>query len=281
MAEPQCFEATLVDNAGLAPSEFLLRFRGCEALAEARPGQFVMLRGSDWGSDPLLPRAFSLLAVRAGGVADILVKAVGRATALMQRAPVGARFRILGPLGNWFPEPSPDRLDWLIAGGVGLAPLLMYATRAQAQGVADCVTLFYGGRTGDDLVLLEEAAATGASVVLVTEDGSRGEKGLVTAAVDRALDAGFGTGAGDRPPTLFACGPEPMLRAVASIAHSRELPAYLSLEGEMACGVGACLACAVPCATRPYRYACVEGPVFPLAELAGPYLPKSGAEARS
>jgi dihydroorotate dehydrogenase electron transfer subunit len=71
-----------------------------------------------------------------------------------------------------------------------------------------------------------------------------------------------------------------MLRAVAQIARRHELSAYLSLEGEMACGLGACLACAVPAASRPYRYACVNGPVFPLEELAGPYAPDSEAEVR-
>lgn len=257
------FEATLVDNIRLAPHTCVLRLGGCASLEAARPGQFVMVRG-DWGADPLLPRAFSLLAIRGDGVVDLLVKAVGKATRLLERATPGERLAVLGPLGTAFPEPRPDRDDWLVAGGVGLAPLLMHAARARATGCSDRITLFYGGRSAEDLVLVDAIEATGCRVVFATEDGSRGVRGYVTAAVEAAAAAG---GA----PTVLACGPEPMLRAVARLCRARGLDGYLSLEGEMACGIGACLACAVPCRSRPYRYTCTDGPVLPLADLAGPY----------
>jgi dihydroorotate dehydrogenase electron transfer subunit len=282
MAEPHCFEATLVENRPLGGHSFLLRLDGCAALADARPGQFVMLRGTEWGTDPLLPRAFSLLAVREGGKADLLVKAVGKATARLERAAAGSRLQVLGPLGNWFPEPSNERADWLVAGGVGLAPLLMQAVRAHALGHTADLVVFYGGRSRSDLVLVEELEATRAVVQLATEDGSVGERGYVTDALVRALDARAEDAArGSGAPTLLCCGPEPMLRAVARLAHQRDLDAYLSLEGEMACGLGACLACAVPSTSRPFRYACSDGPVFRLSELSGPYAPageKGGAQ---
>lgn len=278
MAEPHSFEATLVENRPLGSHSFLLKLEGCAALAEALPGQFVMLRGRDWGTDPLLPRAFSLLAVHRDGIAELLVKAVGKATGRMERAAPGSRFQVLGPLGNWFPEPARSRAEWLVAGGVGLAPLLMQAARAKATGQTGDLTVFYGGRSQADLVLLEELTSTGAAVVLATEDGSVGERGYVTVALERALEERRREAAtNEPPPTLLACGPEPMLRAVTAIAHRRGLDAYLSLEGEMACGLGACLACAVPSKSRPYRYACSDGPVFRLAELAGQYAP-SGDE---
>ena len=262
------FDGTLLENRVLGPHTFVLRVGGCESLAGALPGQFVMLRG-EWGSDPLLSRAFSLLGVREGGEADILVKGVGKATQLLERALPGAVLHLLGPLGTSFPEPDAGRRDWLVAGGVGLAPLLMHAKRAAAAGIADGVTMFYGGRTEADLVLLDELAAVGCELVLTTEDGSRGQAGYVTAAVAGAL-----AGASPRP-TLLACGPDPMLRAVARLAHSEQLPAYLSLEGEMACGIGACLACAVPCKSVPFRYTCKHGPVLALDDLAGPFGPPS------
>ena len=258
------FEAELLENISLAPHTYVLRLGGCEALAGTLPGQFVMLR-ADWGTDPLLPRAFSLLAVRGGGVVDILGKAVGKATRLLEHALPGTRVNVLGPLGSRFPEPARDRTDWLVAGGVGLAPLLMHAARAHELGCRDRVTLFYGGRSARDLVLLDDIAATGCEIVLATEDGSRGHRGYVTAAVDVAFAAA------PRAPTLLACGPDPMLHATARLAHARGVGAYLSLEGEMACGIGACLACAVPCVSRPFRYTCKDGPVIPLDELAGPY----------
>ncbi len=274
MAEPHSFEATLVENRPLGGHSFLLELDGCAALADARPGQFVMLRGVDWGTDPLLPRAFSLLAVRPGGKAALLVKAVGKATARLEQAAAGASLRLLGPLGNCFPDPESTRTDWLVAGGVGLAPLLMQAARARVMGHTDALAAFYGGRSDSDLVLVDELRATGAAVTLATEDGSAGARGYVTDALVDALDARADDAAqGARPPTLLCCGPEPMLRAVARIAHQRGLQAYLSLEGEMACGLGACLACAVPSASRPFRYACTDGPVFELSELAGQYAP--------
>jgi len=264
--------ATLEENRSLAPHTFVLRLSGCEELAETAPGQFVMLRGQ-WGSDPLLPRAFSLLTVLDGGRVDILVKGTGKAASLLEQSLPGARFDVLGPLGTTFPEPSADRVDWYVAGGVGLAPLMMQAELAAERGCANVATMFYGGRSATDLVLLDDIARTGVEIALATEDGSRGRKGYVTDAVSAALDAR----PADAPlPTLMACGPEPMLEAVAALAHRRGLPAYLSLEGEMACGIGACLACAVPCNSKPFRYTCKEGPVLPLSDLAGPYGPPEG-----
>lgn len=269
MPAVRSIQAELVANLALGRHAYVLRLSGCEAFAGTLPGQFVMLRGEAWRSDPLLPRAFSLLAVRPGGEVDILGKGVGKASALLEQAIPGARFSLLGPLGSSFPAPDPDREDWLVAGGVGLAPLMMHAVRNRDEQRGGRLTMFYGGRSAADLVLTEEIAETGAELVLATEDGTRGQPGMVTDALEEAL-ARRGAGA---PPTIMACGPEPMLEAVARLAHRRGLPCYLSLEGEMACGIGACLACAVPCKSRPYRYTCVEGPVFPLEELAGPYAP--------
>lgn len=267
-SERQVQVVSLARNREIGPHTFVLSLSGCGFLAGALPGQFVMLRAEDWDSDPLLPRAFSLLEVHPDGTADILAKASGKASRLLERALPGARFRVLGPLGTSFPAPSPDRLDWLVAGGVGLAPLYLHARRAQALGLGGQVTLFYGGRTEADLVLLDDIAATGCQVALCTEDGSRGVRGRVTTALDAALGA---IPIGHARPTLMACGPDGMLVATAEVARRREAPCFLSLEGEMACGIGICLACAVPCATRPYRYTCTEGPVLPLDELRGRY----------
>ncbi len=271
-AAPVQIEATLVENRTLAPHTFVLRLAGCAALDHTLPGQFVMLRALRPATDPLLSRAYSLLSVLSDGEVEILVRGTGKAATLFGAAQPGDAFQLLGPLGCSFPAPSAARTDWLVAGGVGLAPLLMHAVRARALGVADRVTMFYGGRGEIDLVLSERVTETGATLVCATEDGSRGHAGYVTVALEQALDAL----AADAPiPTLMACGPEPMLEAVARVAHRRGAPTYLSVEGEMACGIGACLACAVPCRTKPYRYACVEGPVFELSELAGQYGPEA------
>jgi dihydroorotate dehydrogenase electron transfer subunit len=259
------FTATLLENERLAPKTFVLHLAGCEPLEACRPGQFVMLRGQ-WGRDPLLPRAFSVMAVHDDGVAEILVKTIGRGTALLETALPGSRFQVLGPLGSSFPAPSPDRTDWLVAGGVGLAPLLFQLE----SELATRTRLFYGGRSAADLVLLGRLARTGATIHLASDDGTLGARGRVTA----LLEGKLGARAGDAP-TLLACGPDPMLQAVARLARARRLKTYLSLEGEMACGIGICLGCAVPCVSKPYRYTCTDGPVLDLDDLRGPYAAES------
>ena len=254
------FDARVVAREDLAPGYFILRLGGCQALAGALPGQFIMVRG-DWGRDPLLPRAISLLDARADGTAAILVRAVGRGTGLLARVAAGARLKVLGPLGTAFPVPEAGRLDLLVAGGCGIPPIYLQASRAVAAGLADRVDVFLGGRTAQDLPYAAAIERLGVRLHLTTDDGSRGLKGLVTTALERRLDE-----VGGRP-TLMACGPDPMLHAVARLARVRDLPCHVSLEAAMACGLGACLGCAVPARSRPFLYVCKDGPVFDAAEV--------------
>jgi dihydroorotate dehydrogenase electron transfer subunit len=257
--------ARLEENRPLGRGSFVLVLSGCDALSAARPGQFVMLRG-EWGRDPLLPRAFSILRMRAGGLCEILVKAVGRGTRLLEETRVGAALNVLGPLGRPFPAPERDRTDHLVAGGVGLAPLLWHAEVARAAGAA--TELYYGARTAEDLCLLDEIMRTGTGLHLATEDGGKGVKGRVTAPLEARLQQGA---LGPRP-HILTCGPNPMMKAVVEIARKHELPCFVSVEGEMACGIGACLGCAVPLVgrPRPFGYACVDGPVFDASTMVIP-----------
>ncbi len=263
--------AQVLDNRPLGDQpgpNFLLRLGGCSSLHGAKPGHFVMVRGA-WGRDPLLPRAFSILAIR-DGECDLLVKAMGRGTALLAGLRPSETVHVLGPLGQPFAAPTPTRHDVLVAGGVGLAPLLWHAQEAAKVGAR--VDLFYGARSARDLVLLDEIAATGCALHLATEDGSRGFSGRVTALLDEQL------GQTHDERTVLTCGPNPMMRTVVEIAARHRLPAFVSVEGEMACGIGACLGCAVPTAPhqtgrlagRPFAYACVDGPVFAADEIVIP-----------
>lgn len=260
------FNAPLVENRALARSSFVLRLAGCEPLASARPGQFVMLRAA-WGRDPLLPRAFSILRTLPDGGSEILVKAIGRGTRLLAELAVGAQLSVLGPLGQPFPAPETGRTDLLVAGGVGLAPLLWHAELARAAG-ASC-ELFYGARTREELVLLDEIARSGCRLHLATEDGSLAgaTHGRVTDALATRLTAGVPEGA-----VVLTCGPNPMMRAIVEQARARSLRTFVSVEGEMACGIGACLGCAVPHTSgdRPFGYACVDGPVFDASKIVIP-----------
>ncbi len=260
------FDARIIENRSLGGGYYVLRLGGCESLGGSRPGQFVMLRG-DWERDPLLPRAFSLLGVAPAGRADILIKTVGRGTALLERAQSGARVSILGPLGTSFPDPDAQNIDLLVAGGVGLPPMLMQAERTARQGLAGQCEILYGGRTSRDIVLQGEMRALGVGLFLATEDGSLGRRGRVTAELEARLDLHLAGGGPPRPVRVMACGPNPMLWAVGRIAEKRQIACFLSLEEQMACGIGVCLGCAIPARSRPFRYVCKDGPVFPAADV--------------
>jgi dihydroorotate dehydrogenase electron transfer subunit len=284
------FEARVAENRSLGGGYFVLELSACQALAESRPGQFVMLRG-DWERDPLLPRAFSLLSVGPDDRAAVLAKTVGRGTALLERAGVGAKLSILGPLGSRFPAPSGDFADILVAGGVGIPPIFMQAQLAGRLGLAQHSEILYGGRGIRDLVLLSEMREFGAALFLTTDDGTTGRMGLVTAELEGRLDhhgarsqprselnpsEGRSTPRmspapaakpSGRPVRILACGPNAMLWAVARIARARGVPCFISVEEQMACGIGVCLGCAVPARSRPFRYVCKDGPVFDAADV--------------
>ena len=271
------FDARVIENRSLGSGYFVLRLGGCEPLAESRPGQFVMLRG-DWGRDPLLPRPLSLLSVAHDGRADLLGKVVGKGTALMGRSSPGSRISVLGPLGTSFPVPSPDVTDLLVAGGVGLPPLFMQAESAARVGLAAACEMVYGGRTSRDLVLQGETRGLGVSLRLATEDGSLGRRGRVTDELEARIEYWRAT-ASTRRLRIMACGPRGMLWTVGRLAGVYSIECYLSLEEQMACGIGVCLGCAVAAKTRPYRYVCKDGPVFPAAEvMAHAAAAKSGSE---
>ena len=273
------FEARVARNESLSGGYFRLSLAGCHPLAASRPGQFVMLRG-DWERDPLLPRAFSLLSVGSDGEAAILAKTVGRGTALLERAGVGARISVLGPLGTAFPAPSPDVIDLLVGGGVGIPPIYLQAAAAARAGLAPRSEILYGGRRTADLVLLEEMTAFGVGLHLATEDGTTGRHGRITAELEARLAVHAG-----KPVRIMACGPNAMLWAIGRIARERQIPCFISVEEQMACGIGVCLGCAVPARSRPFRYVCKDGPVFDAADILdvadGDQKPAAGSEGQS
>lgn len=246
------FSARVLEVRPLSGALFVLRLEGCERLEGALAGQFAMLRG-DWGMDPVTPRAMSVMHVRSG-VAEFLIKEVGRGTRMLRRARAGESVDVLGPLGRGFPDLEDDPV--LVAGGVGLPPLLRLAEQARVHDAKRRISFYYGARTAEELVLVDELRVTGAHVVLVTEDGSMGSRGRVTDHLSLGARS-----------TIYACGPNPMLRAVREAARKSGARCWLSIEERMACAVRACLGCAVPAAgeaarARPYLYVCTDGPVF-------------------
>jgi dihydroorotate dehydrogenase electron transfer subunit len=138
----------------------------------------------------------------------------------------------------------------------------MQAAMAAPRGQVDRLEMLYGGRRAVDLVLLLEMEAMRLPLFLTTESGELGEAGLVTKALEARLDHHRG-----KPVRILSCGPNPMLWAVARIARDRGVPCFLSLEEQMACGIGVCLGCAIPARSRPFRYVCSNGPVFDAADV--------------
>jgi dihydroorotate dehydrogenase electron transfer subunit len=122
--------------------------------------------------------------------------------------------------------------------------------------------MIYGGRGAPDLVLLREMEAMRLALFLTTEDGAVGDKGLVT----RALEARLAQHRG-KSLRVMGCGPNGMLWAIARLAREQNIPCFISLEEQMACGIGVCLGCAIPARSRPYRYVCSNGPVFDAADV--------------
>jgi dihydroorotate dehydrogenase electron transfer subunit len=246
-------EARVTSIEEPAPGYALVSFAG-DGPVTGEPGQFVMVRG-DWGAHPTLGRAFSL--VESGEQGAILVRVVGEGTRLLAGARPGDRLFVLGPSGHGFDAEAAGDAPLLVAGGVGVAPLVFLAERLAARGGRP--VFLYGARTAADLPLADRVAAA-ADLQLITEDGSRGERGLVTAPLARLLEQGH------RGP-IRSCGPEPMLEAVARLAVKHGVPCQVALESPMACGMGTCKGCAVLAADREYRYVCSDGPVFEATEI--------------
>jgi len=220
---------------------------------DARAGQFAMVRSATWGRAPLLPRPMSLLT--GGDRPSILIKVVGEGTQRMAHASSGEPFDLLVPLGlPWQPCP-PECRPVLVAGGVGVAPLLFLARDLAASGVRPLA--LYGGRSAADLPLDAELAAV-TDLRVATEDGARGTRGRVTVLLEGALAE---LAAAGQAAKVYTCGPDAMMAAVARLCEAKGVPCEASLETPMACGYGVCLGCPVPRRDRPgYLYACTEGP---------------------
>jgi len=261
-------DARVLWNRRLSPDYHILALQAPEIAVATEPGQFVMVKPGH-ETDPLLRRPFSVfetLRDETGATTGltILSKRIGATTRRLYDAEAGERVQTLGPLGRPFTLPDRDTDVWMVAGGVGLAPFAMVAETLAPRSVA--LTLFYGAGRDDELFHLEYFEALGVRLVLSTEDGSRGDHGRVTVPLRRALTQS----AGDRPILIHACGPEPMLAAVAHLAAEFGRPCEVSVERTMGCGLGGCYSCVVPVKTATGAHhvrSCISGPVFDAATL--------------
>ena len=230
----------------------------------AQPGQFVHLRVPALEASALR-RPFSIFNA-ADGRLELLYKTVGRGTAALNGLCIGETVSVMGPLGRGFPIRC-EGAALLVGGGFGVAPLYFLARRLiESGGVRDGasgIVLFVGGRTKADLLALDRFAALGIEVRTATNDGSEGVKGLVTDPLDDELIRLRSAGRGFE---LFACGPDPMLKAVAMRATGTGAKGWISMDRHMVCGVGACYAC-IQKTVRGNSRCCIEGPVFSAGDL--------------
>lgn len=245
----------------LTPDIYRLSLLAPEIAAAARPGQFVMLRPGGL-LDPLLRRPLSIHQVTASGLVQVLFKVIGKGTALLAEFKPGRRLDVVGPLGRGFPLQAQGRVC-LVGGGMGIAPLFFLAKEFQRRLPPEAITLLLGARTAIELrQLADEFRLLGLAPQLATDDGSLGHHGRVPELLERHLP---GTGW-----QVYCCGPQPMMRAVAAHCAERQWPCLVSLETMMACGISACLGCAVASASGepPYLHVCKDGPVFAATEVA-------------
>ncbi|HEY5975162.1 MAG TPA: dihydroorotate dehydrogenase electron transfer subunit, partial [Geobacteraceae bacterium] len=261
------FKAMVLANVEVSPGYYRMRMTAPPAILGATPGQFVMVKVNE-AIDPLLRRPFGIYDLGSYATPytdcgsqtylEILYKVVGKGTAMLADLHQGDHLDILAPLGRGF-DPGPLHEDKvLVGGGVGLAPLYLLAKELVKE---HHVRLFAGGRTKEDVLCITEFERLGVETYVATDDGTLGDRGLVTQVLSRYLGSSCGS------KRLFACGPMPMLQAVARIAADQGLPCQVSLEAYMACGMGACLGCVVKgknhsAETPDFRCVCKDGPTF-------------------
>jgi dihydroorotate dehydrogenase electron transfer subunit len=226
------------------------------------PGQFYMLAsGRGWGGEegrPHLARAFSVCRTR-GDRLGFLADAIGPGTDRLASLERGEGVWLVGPLGIGFSTAPPDATPLLVAGGVGLAPLVILAESLRDAG-RESHTLA-GFRSAGHA---EAARLLPASPSLATDDGSAGHHGFVTELLRSKFEQ-------SQKWFVYACGPPAMLESVRALCAERAVPAELALEEAMACGFGACFGCVVP--TRDgYRRICVDGPVVAASDLEETWL---------
>lgn len=266
------FKSMVVINKEVSPGYGKIRLTAPREIVQAKPGQFVMIRVCD-GIDPLLRRPFGIYdlgsfepeypgAPRQYFI-EILYKVVGKGTGILFSLHHNDYVDILAPLGNGFDQGTPGEEKILLGGGFGLAPLYFLAKQMVTRSK---VKVFIGGKRKEDILCVTEFEQLGIDTYVATDDGTLGSMGLVTEVLERHLAEA------DAKRSIYACGPGPMLKAAVKIAARHEIPCQVSLESNMACGVGACLGCVTKGRnhseqTPDYRCVCKDGPVFDSREI--------------
>ncbi|MDZ7738691.1 MAG: dihydroorotate dehydrogenase electron transfer subunit [Bacteroidales bacterium] len=247
-------ELELVSNRPVADGYFVLDLHKRGGLPGILPGQFVQFR-VDNDKNTFLRRPISVYDIDYDrGIISLLIKKVGSGTRAMAGLYKGMKVNLVYPLGNSFSLPGPQQRSLLVGGGVGVAPLLLLARVMKGKSLD---FKFLLGYQSVDHIIEKQRYSELAELLITTDDGSYGYKGLITEHPELA---------GDDYDNIYCCGPEAMMKSVAGIARSKGKFCEVSLENTMACGYGVCLCC-VEDTVKGNVCTCTEGPVFNINEL--------------
>ncbi len=245
------FSATIIKNSKLSEDFFQLDFSWESEKPKA--GQFITIRVCDCYS-PLLRRPFAISAFNNQlNTTSIIFQQKGKGTDLLSAKAQGEKIDVIGPLGNAFPLPEVNQKPILIAGGIGLGPILFFSKTLHEHNTSS--KFIFGCRSKLSIPQSDEFFSQNPTIC--TDDGSAGFKGTVSDYLS-SIWPSIGSDL-----AFYSCGPQPMLHACHQLAQKNGSPSWISVEQIMACGVGACMGCAVRVKQAPgYARACKEGPVF-------------------
>jgi dihydroorotate dehydrogenase electron transfer subunit len=240
----------------IAEKTFLLRFTSSDIAAVAQPGHFVNVLTADFGEGPLLRRPFSISRID-NDIVELLFHAIGEGTILLSRKRAGDTIDVLGPLGQSFHRDADYETALIVAGGIGVAPFPFLT--ADLQQRRKHIETFIGYRNARQII-----STNMINIHLATDDGSQGFHGNVVQLLEQFMNhADLGKA------KIFGCGPTVMLKALKELAQRKKLCCEISLEGQMACGVGICQGCPVERTGegRHYALVCKDGPTFLTTEV--------------
>jgi dihydroorotate dehydrogenase electron transfer subunit len=273
-------KAKILSNIALSLGHYKIVLEAPEIAKVIWPGQFLEIKCSDT-LDPFLRRPLSVHGIDAQrGVIEILFKVVGKGTEMLARKGRRDILDIIGPLGRGFFINESLNSYCLVAGGMGVAPLMALAEKL-AQLKNKKLYLILGAKNKEFILLEDEFKQLGFQVEVATDNGSYGQKGLATELLKKFIPqrdlrrsrfnkkrelTSVTIGAYKPIDIIYACGPREMLKATARIAQENEIPTQVCLEEYMACGLGVCLGCAVK-SKNGYTMVCKDGPVFEASEI--------------
>ena len=255
--------ATILENKLIASNIWEMKMTAPEIVEQYKgAGQFIqILVQSSW--DRPLRRPMSIAAID-GDQISIIYKVFGVMTQILTKLKPGAALDILGPLGNTFTWGNDEFTSVLVGGGVGLAPILNMYGEGIVSGQESVLVI--GARTSKEHFIDHDPQN---NVFLATDDGTIGIAGTIIPAIKKSLE-------NISKPAIFACGPEPMLKAVQDFAATHQIPAQISVESYMGCGVGICQGCVLEKNNgtisehsyhEKYSLVCIDGPVYQSEEV--------------